>query len=73
MIIQATLFFAAIFLSAPTLACTLCHSRVAQEVRARIFDTDFLLNLSMISLPVLILFGAVYFAARMTPSAESPR
>ena len=38
----AVLFFGAMVVSAEALACTLCHSPVAEEVRARLFESDFL-------------------------------
>lgn len=69
MIHRAILFFAAMFASAQSLACTLCHSEVAQEVRARLFENDFLINLAMITLPALILFGAIFYAARTSPNS----
>lgn len=62
--IRAVLFFAAMFVSAQSFACTLCHSPVAEEVRARLFDSDFLANLAMVTLPALILFGVIFYAAR---------
>lgn len=67
MILRAVLFLATMNVSAQSLACTLCHSEVAQEVRDRLFESDFMTNLAMITLPALILFGAIFYAAR-TPS-----
>ena len=68
MIHRTVLFFAAMLVSAQSLACTLCQSPVAKEVRARLFDSDFLANITMVSLPALILFGAIFYAARTPPS-----
>lgn len=62
-IIRAALCFAALSVIGETLACTFCHSYVAEEVRARLFDCDFLANLAMVTLPLLILFGAIFLAA----------
>lgn len=67
MIHRALLFFGTMSISTQSLACTLCHSRAAVEVRARLFESDFLANLAMVSLPALILFGAIFFAARTPP------
>jgi hypothetical protein len=67
---RTLLFFAATFVSTRVFACTLCYSQVAEEVRARLFNTDFLVNLAMISLPALILFGVIFYAAR-TPTART--
>ena len=69
MIQRAVLFLAAMSISAQSLACTLCHSRAAVEVRARLFESDFLANLAMVSLPALILFGAIFYAARTPPNS----
>lgn len=65
--IRAVLFFAGVFVSAQSLACTLCHSPLAEEVRARLFDSDFSANLAMVTLPALILFGVIFYAARTPP------
>lgn len=69
---RALLFFAATFVSAPVFACTLCYSQVAEEVRARLFNADFLPNLAMISLPALILFGVIFYAARTPTGRDLP-
>lgn len=68
--IRPLLFFTAILVSAQSLACTLCHSGVAEEVRARLFASDFPANLAMVTLPALILLGAIFYAAR-TPAGEA--
>lgn len=73
MAIRALLVFLAMSASTQSLACTFCHSRIAQDVRARLFDSDFLANLSMVSLPALVLFGAVLYAARTAPTDGSSR
>lgn len=44
------------FASPPTLACTLCHSRTAEQVRAAVSGADFMNNLVAISAPILALF-----------------
>lgn len=61
---RALVFFAATFVNAQAFACTLCHSRVAEEVRARLFSADFLVNLAMVALSAVILFGVIFYAAR---------
>ncbi len=63
-IVRAVQVTAAITVSTPALACTLCHSRVAEDVRARLFEPDFLVNLLAIASPAPILFGAIYLASR---------
>lgn len=71
-IARPLLFFAAILVSAQSIACTLCHSPIAEEVRARLFDTDFQANLAMVAAPALILFGAIFYSARKAPSERKP-
>jgi len=70
MIARTLMFFAMVLVSAPSAACTLCHSRVAEEVRARLFDTDFSANLLMVTAPALILFAAIFYTAR-TPWTDT--
>jgi len=53
--------------AAPAWACTLCHSRTAEEVRAAVFGPDFWSNLGALSLPVPILLGAVLLVRNVSP------
>lgn len=69
-ILKVLLFSSAMFVSAPSVACTLCHSQVAEAVRARLFDNDFFVNLAMVALPALILFGAIFYIARTPANLE---
>lgn len=64
MIARTLLSVAAMGMGTRAFACTLCHSQVAEEVRARIFEADFWPNLAMVAAPALILFGAILLAAR---------
>jgi hypothetical protein len=50
--------------AAPAWACTLCHSRTAEEVRAAIFGADFLSNVVALALPVPVLVAAVLAARK---------
>jgi hypothetical protein len=50
--------------AAPAWACTLCHSRTAEEVRAAVFGADFLSNVAALALPVPILVAAVIAARK---------
>lgn len=51
----------------PALACTLCHSRTAQDVRATIFGPDFWTNVGAISSIVPVLVVAVLAVRRVSP------
>jgi len=55
---------AAMMSAAPAWACTLCHSNVAEQVRAALFGVDFWSNLGAVAAPIPLLLGAVLFAAR---------
>ncbi|MBB5715190.1 hypothetical protein FHS94_002031 [Sphingomonas aerophila] len=55
---------ALVFPAAPAWACTLCHSRTAEEVRAAIFGADFLGNVAALALPVPVLVAAVLAARK---------
>jgi hypothetical protein len=46
---------------------------VGDEVRAHLFDSDFFANFTMVTLPALLLFGAIFFAARTPSSAGDQR
>jgi hypothetical protein len=48
-------------------SCTLCYSRVAQDVRAALFAADFWPNLAALLLPFPILAAAVLIVRRATP------
>lgn len=66
-------FFVGLLSSRELLACTLCHSSLAELVRERFFGTDFPANLAGIVLPPLILFAAIYYAARSGPASRSDK
>ena len=42
----------------PAWACTLCHSRLAEDVRAALFGPDFWGNLTAVTLPIPVLVAA---------------
>ena len=50
--------------AAPAVACMLCHSTVAEQVRAALFGADFWSNLGAVVAPMPLLAGAVMFVAR---------
>jgi hypothetical protein len=56
--------FAILGVPAPAFACTLCYSRVASDVRERLFEPDFFTNFLAIASPVPILLVAIALAAR---------
>lgn len=49
------------------LACTLCHSRTAEEVRAAVFGPGFWANAGALLLPVPVLLAAVFLVRRVSP------
>jgi hypothetical protein len=51
----------------PAGACTLCYSRVAQDVRAAVLGPDFWLNIGALLLPFPILIAAVLLVRRASP------
>ena len=53
--------------AAPALSCSLCYSRVAQDVRAALFAADFWPNLAALLLPFPILAAAVLLVRRASP------
>jgi hypothetical protein len=53
--------------AAPVWSCTLCYSRVAQDVRAALFAADFWPNLAALLLPFPILAAAVLIVRRAAP------
>lgn len=61
MIGRSNLWLAALasFAPSPVFACTLCHSRLAEDVRAAVLGPDFWTNLSALALPAPILVAAV--------------
>ena len=50
--------------ASPAAACTLCHSTVAEQVRAALFGADFWSNLGAVAAPAPLLIGAVLLVAR---------
>jgi hypothetical protein len=48
-------------------ACTLCHSRTAEQVRAAVFGPDFWSNVGMLVLPLPVLLVAVVAVRRSMP------
>ena len=57
----------AMLLASPAAACTLCHSRVAEDVRAEVFGAEFLTHLGAVFLPVPLLVAAVIFVRGLVP------
>lgn len=47
---------------APAFACTLCHSDLAEQVRAALFGPDLLLNAAAVLAPVPVLLLAIWLA-----------
>ena len=48
-------------------ACTLCHSRAAEQVRAAVFGPDFWSNLGALAAPAPVLVAAVMLVRRVSP------
>jgi hypothetical protein len=48
----------------PAYACTLCHSDLAEVVRARLAAPDFLPNVAGLLAPIPLLIGAIILGAR---------
>jgi hypothetical protein len=48
--------------ASPAAACTLCHSNIAEQVRAAMFGADFWSNASAAPIPLLL--GLVLLVAR---------
>lgn len=57
----------AIASATPAWACTLCHSRLAEDVRAAVLGPDFWSNLAMLAAPAPILAGAVLIVRQVSP------
>lgn len=53
----------ALLIASPASACTLCHSSVAEQVRAAL-AADWLSNLAGVAAPLPLLVGLVLFVAR---------
>ena len=53
--------------SASPLACTLCHSRTAEDVRAAIFGADFWGNVGALFSPVPVFLLAVFLVRKISP------
>jgi len=53
--------------SCPLWACTLCHSRIAEEVRAIVLAHDFWSNIAALLLPFPIFGAAILFVRRIAP------
>lgn len=58
---------AAFFGASQALACTLCHSRTAEDVRAAIFGTDFWGNVGALFSPVPVFLLAVFLVRKISP------
>lgn len=54
-------------LQAQALACTLCHSRIAEDVRAAVFGPDLWDNVGALLLLVPILMVAVVLVQKLSP------
>jgi hypothetical protein len=66
--VRSVLVIAAAVLDAlPAMACTLCHSRTAQDVRTAIFGPDFWSNVVAISTVIPVLVIAVLAVRRFSP------
>jgi len=52
------------FAATPAWACTLCHSRTAEEVRSAVFGSDFGSNLAALAAPAPVLVIAAYAARK---------
>ncbi|WP_129586395.1 hypothetical protein [Sphingomonas montana] len=48
-------------------ACTLCHSRIAEDTRATVMGHDLWSNMAALLLPFPLLFAAVLLARRVAP------
>ena len=58
---------AALSSASPALACTLCHSRTAEDVRAAIFGADFWGNVGALVSPVPVFLLAVFLVRKISP------
>lgn len=58
---------AAVLGMTPAMACTLCHSRTAQDVRAVVIGPDLWINVGMISAVIPVLVMAVLAVRRFSP------
>lgn len=58
---------AASIATSPVHACTLCHSRMAEDVRAAVLGADFWTNSAILLLPVPILLAAAHAVLRSFP------
>lgn len=66
-ILRALALPALIALPGPAWACTLCHSRLAEEVRAAVFGPDFWANAGALVSPVPVLLAGIWLVRRSTP------
>ena len=57
----------ALFGASEGLACTLCHSRTAENVRAAVFGPDFWGNVGALCSPVPMLVLAVFLVRKISP------
>lgn len=53
--------------ASPAWACTLCHSRTAEDVRAAILGPDLWSNLGALAAPLPLLVAAVALVRRLSP------
>lgn len=58
---------AGLLAASPAYACTLCHSRLAEDVRAAVFGADLWANAVVLLLPVPILLTAAAAVLRSVP------
>ena len=63
-IVARLLALAFAFAAAPVSACTLCHSRLADEVRAAIFGPGFWADAGAVVSPIPLLLAAVFAVRR---------
>jgi hypothetical protein len=53
-----------LFAATPAWACTLCHSRTAEAVRAAVLGPDFISNCAALAAPAPVLIMAAYATRR---------
>ncbi len=63
----ASLSFAGMLAATPAHACTLCHSRISEEVRAAVLGAGFWGDAATLISPVPILVAAVIAIRRYLP------
>lgn len=63
----AALALGTMLAATPAQACTLCHSRIAEDVRAAVFGPGFWSDAAMLVSPVPLLIAAVVAMRRYLP------